>query len=76
MNARAVPALREQGRSLLAVGVTGYSGSFAAGDVVDIAGPDGAIVGRGKTAFASDEIPGLAGRQAPNWGPLPGKEAP
>jgi glutamate 5-kinase len=75
INARAVPALREQGRSLLAVGVTGYSGSFAAGDVVDIAGPDGAIVGRGKTAFASDEIPGLAGRQAAELGALyPGRK--
>ena len=64
VNARAVPALREQGRSLLAVGVTGASGAFAAGDIVNIAGPDGTVVARGKAAFSSEELPALAGRQS------------
>jgi glutamate 5-kinase len=63
VNACAVPVLREQGRSLLAVGVTGASGTFAAGEVVDIASPDGAVIARGKSAFASEEIPGLAGKK-------------
>jgi glutamate 5-kinase len=63
VNANAVPALRDHGRSLLAVGVTGAGGEFAAGDIVNIAGPDGAIFARGKSAFASDEIAALAGRQ-------------
>jgi glutamate 5-kinase len=63
VNACAVPVLREQGRSLLAVGVTGSTGGFAAGDVVDIAGPDGAVIARGKSAFGSDEIPALAGKK-------------
>jgi glutamate 5-kinase len=61
LNARAVRPLRDEGRSLLAVGVTGSSGFFAAGDVVDIAGPDGAVFARGETAFASDEIAAIAG---------------
>jgi glutamate 5-kinase len=56
-----VPVLREQGRSLLAVGVTGSSGEFAAGDVVDIAGPDGSVIARGKASFASKEIAAIAG---------------
>lgn len=64
VNARAVPALREQGRSLLAVGVTGANGAFAEGDIVNIAGPDGTVVARGKAAFSSEEIPALAGRQS------------
>src|ERR1019366_785369 len=34
VNACAVPVLREEGRSLLAVGVTGADGDFAAGDIV------------------------------------------
>src|SRR6204780_4453382 len=34
INACAVPALKEHGSSLLAVGVTGSSGDFATGDVV------------------------------------------
>jgi glutamate 5-kinase len=63
VNACAVPVLRDQGRSLLAVGVTGFRGEFAAGDVVDIAGPDGAVVARGKSSFASDEIASLAGKK-------------
>src|SRR3954467_9226139 len=36
INECAVPVLREQGRSLLAVGVTGATGDFDAGDVVNI----------------------------------------
>ncbi|HEY1765615.1 MAG TPA: glutamate 5-kinase [Opitutaceae bacterium] len=63
VNACAVLVLREEGRSLLAVGVTGSSGAFVAGDIVDIVGPDGALIGRGKAAFGSDEIPGLAGKK-------------
>ena len=60
VNERAVPVLREQGRSLLAVGVTGAKGEFATGDIVNIAGPDGTVFARGKTTFASEEIPALA----------------
>ncbi|HEX2852469.1 MAG TPA: glutamate 5-kinase [Opitutaceae bacterium] len=63
VNECAVPVLRDQGRSLLAVGVTGASGGFAAGDIVNIAGPDGAVFARGKAAFGQDEIPAIAGKQ-------------
>jgi len=54
--------LRGQGRSLLAVGVIGCKGKFAAGDVVNIAGPDGKLVARGKTAYASDDIAKVSGQ--------------
>ena len=63
VNARAIPALRERGSSLLAVGVTGAEGEFAAGDIVNIAGPDGLVFARGKAGFGREEIAGLAGRQ-------------
>jgi glutamate 5-kinase len=63
INECAVPVLREQGRSLLAVGVTGSKGEFGAGDVIDIAGPDGSVIARGKSSFASDDIPALAGKK-------------
>jgi glutamate 5-kinase len=59
-----VPVLREQGRSLLAVGVTGAQGDFAAGDIVNIAGPDGTVIARGKATFGSTEIAALAGRKS------------
>ena len=63
INTCAVPVLREQGRSLLAVGVTGTSGEFVAGDVVDIAGPDGTVIARGKTRFDPAEIAAIAGKK-------------
>jgi glutamate 5-kinase len=62
VNECAVPVLREQGRSLLAIGVTGTKGEFAAGDIVNIAGPDKVVFARGKATYASEEIPALAGR--------------
>ncbi len=64
VNAGAAQALREGGRSLLAVGVTGATGVFAAGEIIDIAGPGGTVFARGKTAFAADEIPRVAGRSS------------
>lgn len=65
VNECAVPVLREQGRSLLAVGVTHATGTFTAGEIVNIAGPDGTVFARGKAAFASKDIPALAGQQGP-----------
>jgi glutamate 5-kinase len=62
VNAGAVRALREDGKSLLAVGVTAATGGFAAGDIVNVAGPDDAVFARGVAAFADDEIARIAGR--------------
>lgn len=64
VDANAARALCKEGRSLLAVGVTGYEGRFAAGEVVNIAGPDGVVVARGKCAFASEEIASIAGQRS------------
>jgi len=63
VNECAIPVLRDQGRSLLAVGVTGAKGEFAAGDIVNIAGPDQSVFARGKAGFSSDEIPALSGKK-------------
>jgi glutamate 5-kinase len=62
VNAGAIRALRESGKSLLAVGVTGATGGFAAGDIVNVAGPDDAVFARGVAAFAGDEIARIAGQ--------------
>ena len=62
------PVLREQGRSLLAIGVTGARGEFAAGDIINIAGPDQTVFARGKVTFSSEEIPGLAGKKGDEVG--------
>ena len=63
VNPCAVPVLREQGRSLLAVGVTGVRGRFQPGEIVNIADPDGSVFARGKTTFSSEEVTALAGLQ-------------
>jgi len=61
INAHAVPALREQGGSLLAVGVTGCRGLFAAGEIIDICAPDGTVVARGKACFSSVDVHRIIG---------------
>lgn len=62
VNERAVPALRSQGRSLLAIGVLDCSGNFAKGDIVDIADPTDEIFARGVVAFGPEEIRRIAGK--------------
>ncbi|HTQ29765.1 MAG TPA: glutamate 5-kinase [Opitutaceae bacterium] len=63
INAGAAAALRERGTSLLAAGVTGATGEFAAGDVVDIVAPDGAVIARGTSSFTRGEILTISGKK-------------
>ncbi len=70
VNANAVPALRDQGRSLLAIGVTGARGRFAAGDIVNIVAPDDTVIARGETAFSDTEIARIAGLSSEQVKPL------
>jgi len=70
VNTCAVPVLRDEGRSLLAIGVTGAKGEFTNGDVVNITGPDGVVFARGKVSFASDEIAAIAGKASEQLRPL------
>jgi len=58
----AVLAITVRRASLLPAGVTAVSGSFAGGDPVDLAGPDGRCVARGLVNYDADELPGLLGR--------------
>ncbi|MBW8780412.1 MAG: glutamate 5-kinase [Verrucomicrobia bacterium] len=75
INDRAVPVLREQGRSLLAIGVTGVSGGFAAGDIVNILSPEGRILARGVSAFTDAEVRAAAGKSSEELKPLfPGRK--
>jgi glutamate 5-kinase len=62
LDAGAVGAVTERRASLLAAGLTGSTGTFAAGDPVDLAGPDGTPVAQGLVNFDSSEIPSLVGR--------------
>jgi glutamate 5-kinase len=58
----AVAAVVERRMSLLPAGVTAVEGRFAAGDPVDLAGLDGAVVARGLVNFDAAELPALLGR--------------
>ncbi|MDN4160496.1 glutamate 5-kinase [Nocardioides abyssi] len=64
LDAGAVRAVVERRASLLAAGITGVTGSFHAGDPVDVVGPDGAVVARGLVNFDAEELPGLLGRSS------------
>ncbi|UAL28943.1 glutamate 5-kinase [Nocardioides rotundus] len=62
LDAGAVRAVTQRGASLLAAGVTGLSGTFIAGDPVDLLDPDGLPVARGLVNFDAEEVPALLGR--------------
>lgn len=64
LDAGAVAAVVGRRRSLLAAGILAWSGDFDAGDVVDLVGPDGAVVARGVAAFDAAELPALIGRRS------------
>ena len=56
LDAGASRAVKEQGRSLLAVGVTQCEGEFAAGDVVRLMAPDGSEIARGLTRLSAAAV--------------------
>ena len=60
--AGAVRAVTERRASLLPAGITGVSGSFAAGDPVDLLDPEGRPVARGLVNYDAAELPALLGR--------------
>jgi glutamate 5-kinase len=70
VNANAVPFLRDQGRSLLAIGVTGARGRFEAGEIVNIVAPDDTVIARGETTFAAADITRIAGLSSEKLKPL------
>jgi glutamate 5-kinase len=51
-------AVADQGATLLAVGVVRCEGGFAAGDAVELVGPDGEVFAKGLAGAAADEIAG------------------
>ncbi len=59
----AVRAVVDRRASLLAAGITGVTGTFVAGDPVDLTGPDGIVVARGLINYDATEIPDVLGRR-------------
>jgi glutamate 5-kinase len=56
----AARVLREQGRSLLPVGITAVEGSFEAGEAVEVV-VDGEVVGKGISNYSADEMERIKG---------------
>ena len=60
----AVTAIKERGKSLLPGGITEVRGNFAAGDGLDIAGPDGIPFARGISNYGRDDLTRIAGHKS------------
>jgi glutamate 5-kinase len=61
VDAGAVRALVDEGRSLLPAGIVGVGGSFGIGDPVSCVGEDGHEFARGLTAYASSDVDRIKG---------------
>ncbi|MGP5496925.1 glutamate 5-kinase [Corynebacterium flavescens] len=58
----AVDAVTKGGTSLLAVGITEVIGEFSKGEIIDIIGPEGEVIGRGEVRFDSQELSQIIGK--------------
>ncbi len=65
----AVQAVVRQRRSLLPAGITALDGRFYGGDVVELHGPAGEMVGRGVVAYDAAELLTMIGRSTSDLAP-------
>ncbi len=56
LDAGAVTALRDRHASLLAAGVQRVEGQFSPGEVVELRGPEGELIGKGRIPWNSDTV--------------------
>ena len=63
LDAGATKAVRDNGRSLLAIGVTGVEGHFSKGEIVSVLDPQGIEVARGLINFNSQQLAQIAGQR-------------
>ena len=61
---RYADVISKSGKSLLPAGVAGIAGHFARGDAVVIIDADGVEIGRGLSAYDSEEAQRIAGRRS------------
>src|SRR3954463_13054596 len=63
LDAGAVTAVVQRRMSLLPAGVTGVEGDFYSGEPVDLVGPDGVPVARGRVVYDASALPPLLGHK-------------
>lgn len=61
VDAGAVQALVHGGKSLLPAGITAVSGEFHPGDVIEVAGPNREMIGRGVVNYSSTQLLAVSG---------------
>ena len=61
LDAGAARAVLSGGGSILPVGVTSTEGTYAIGDVVNVRGEDGELIGRGVVRYSSDDMERVRG---------------
>ncbi len=64
VDAGAVKALTEQGKSLLPVGIKEVKGKFSHGDIISITDASWHEIGRGITSYSSDEVAKIKGKNS------------
>jgi len=64
VDAGAVTALRERGRSLLPAGVTGITGTFERGETVEVRDATGARIAAGQVNYASEDVSRIRGQRS------------
>ncbi len=64
LDAGACAAIETEGKSLLAIGIVGFRGEFAKGDVISICNDEGLELARGLTNYDSIEIAKIQGQQS------------
>lgn len=64
IDAGAVKALTEQGKSLLPVGIKDVKGKFSHGDIISIADASWREIGRGITTYSSEEVIKIKGKNS------------
>ena len=72
LDAGAARVIREEGRSLLPVGVVGVEGDFRRGELVSCLDPEGHEVCRGLVSYAAEEVRRIQGRPSSRIGELLG----
>ncbi len=72
LDAGAEHAIDQEGRSLLAVGITGVLGEFDKGDVVDLVGPSGRPFARGLTNYNAKDVARVLGQPTDRFADLLG----
>lgn len=72
VDAGAHKAIAQRGASLLPSGLTGVTGSFQQGALVELAGPDRVIFARGLASYSSDDLLRIRGRKSSEIAPLLG----